>query len=374
MKYFSKLLLLIASFIYSSAFGGEFVGAGSTFGEPVITKWATSFQPSSKLILKYEGIGSGAGVEKLFKDNVDFAASDEPLPPDELEQRGLVQFPYIIGAIVPVINLKDIKSNELQLTGQLLADIYLGNIRKWNDPKIVAINPNLKLPDLAITPVYRKDSSGSTFVFTYFLNQTSSEWKQKIGATKKPALTLGIAEEGTKGVLTKVSQELGAIGYVEYGRARKANLVIPKIQNRDGNFVEVNTKTVYFAARMGNWGSGTKNYVLLTHQAGAESWPLTTASFILIKTNLKDEQRVERIKSALELFNYSFRKGVAISESLDYVKVPDEFIRKIVFEWRFIKGPDNKSVWTTQGSSSEVKKIQNVLASKCSLALTLTLV
>jgi phosphate transport system substrate-binding protein len=341
-----KLLILFVLCYSLSGFCVDFKGAGSDFADSVIEKWATNFKNSSNSQLKYDAVGSGAGVERLFKDGTDFAISDEPIGPEELEKNGVIQFPYAIGAIAPFVNFQNRNIRRLNLTGDILADIYLGRITNWNDPAIRKINPGVQLPDVPITPIYRKDPVGASFIFSYYLSHVSTEWKEKVGYGKKVSWPVGKGVEGTKDILTAVAQTTGAIGYFEYNRARGLDLTSPYLMNKDGNFVPVNTKTILYAGKMGNWGSATRNYVILINQGGVDSWPLTMASYAILKTSPKDEAKIERERTALDFFYYALQKGAPIAESAGYIRVPEEFMRKIFFEWRLIRGPNNKPIWS----------------------------
>lgn len=323
----------------------DFKGAGSDFAEKVIDRWASNFKTSDNATLKYDAIGSGAGVEKLFKDQADFAISDEPIDPLELEQRGVVQFPYVIGAIAPFVNFKNNNIRRLNLTGEVLADIYLGKITQWNDATIRKLNPGVQLPDVPITPIYRKEPVGASFIFSYYLSQVSPEWRTKVGFGKKVPWPAGKGAEGTKDVLTAIAQTTGAIGYLEYSRAKGLDLTSPHLLNKDGNYVQVNTKTILYAAKMGNWGAATRNYVILINQGGVDSWPLTMASYAILRKSPKDDSHIERLKSTLDFFYYALQKGAPVAETAGYVRVPEEFMRKIFFEWRLIKS-GNKPIWT----------------------------
>jgi phosphate transport system substrate-binding protein len=257
-------------------------GAGATFPYPIYAKWAQVYAEKTGFRLNYQSIGSGGGIAQIQAKTVDFGASDMPLNPADLEKAGLIQFPMVMGGVVPVIKVPGLEAGQLKLDGKLLADIYLGNITKWNDPAITALNSGLKLPDLAIVPVYRADGSGTTFIFTHFLSEVSPQWKDKVGENTSVQFPGGIAGKGNEGVAAMTSRTVGAIGYVEYAYAKQNSLTYTLLRNRDGAFVSPTSAAFRAAAANADWSKTQDFYLLLTNQPGKDSWPITGATFILL--------------------------------------------------------------------------------------------
>lgn len=303
-------------------------GAGATFPASVYAKWSEVYRGETKIGLNYQAIGSGGGIKQIQARTVNFGATDKPLSAQELDKAGLYQFPTVIGGVVPVLNVQGLAPGQLKLTGPLLADIFLGDVKKWNDPRIAAANPGVPLPDQAITVVHRSDGSGTTFLFTSYLSGVSPAWKQRVGASDAVAWPTGLAGKGNDGVSAFVKQTAGSIGYVEYVYAKQNNSAYALMQNRDGQFVSPNAASFAAAAEGADWANAPGNYLLLVDQPGANSWPITGASFILVH---KDQQNAEVGKGVLRFFDWAFQKGDQAAAELDYVPLPatvKDMIRK----------------------------------------------
>jgi phosphate transport system substrate-binding protein len=316
-------------------------GAGATFPYPIYAKWAEAYKAKAGVSMNYQSIGSGGGIKQIQAKTVDFGASDAPLKPDELEKSGLVQFPMIMGGIVPVVNVKGIEPGQLKLTGSLVADIYLGKITKWNDKALTALNPSLKLPDQAIAPVYRSDGSGTTFNFTDYLAKVSPEWKDKIGVNASVQFPVGLGGKGNEGVAAFTSRTDGAIGYVEYAYAKQNKLTYASMQNKDGNFVQPTIASFQAAAANADWTKAPGYYLILTDQPGKDSWPITASSFILM---YKKQDKPEVAKSALEFFKWSYENGQKMAEDLDYIPMPDSVVKLVETTWKQIADASGKPI------------------------------
>jgi len=295
------------------------------------------------LKMNYQSIGSGGGIKQITAKTVDFGASDMPLKPADLEKDGLTQFPMVMGGVVPVINVPGITAGELKLDGKVLADIYLGNITKWNDPAIAALNSGLKLPDLAIAPVYRSDGSGTTFIFTHYLSEVSPEWKDKVGENTSVQFPSGIGGKGNEGVSAMASRTVGAIGYVEYAYAKQNKLTYALLRNKDGEFVSPASAAFRAAAANADWSKTQDFYLLLTNQPGKESWPITGATFILLH---KQQSKPEVAREVINFFDWAYLNGGKLADDLDYVPMPENVVKLVEQSWQQIKSPDGKPVWT----------------------------
>jgi phosphate transport system substrate-binding protein len=329
------------------AHAAEISGAGATFPYPIYAKWAEAYAAKTGLKMNYQSIGSGGGIKQITAKTVDFGASDMPLKPADLEKEGLTQFPMVMGGVVPVINVPGITAGQLKLDGQLLADIYLGKITKWNDPAIAALNSGLKLPDLAIAPVYRSDGSGTTFIFTHYLSEVSSEWKDKVGENTSVQFPSGIGGKGNEGVSAMASRTLGAIGYVEYAYAKQNKLTYALLRNKDGQFVSPDSAAFRAAAANADWSKAQDFYLLLTNQPGRESWPITGATFILLH---KQQNKSEVAREVINFFDWAYLNGGKLADELDYVPMPENVVKLVEQNWQQIKGPDGKPVWTGRSS------------------------
>ena len=318
-------------------------GAGATFPYPVYAKWADAYKKETNVGLNYQSIGSGGGIKQIKAKTVTFGATDMPLKAEELEKDGLVQWPQIMGGVVPVINLPGIQPGAIKLNGPVLGSIYLGEIKRWNDEKIAALNPGTTLPNTAIAPVYRSDGSGTTFLFTHYLSKANQTFGKQIGANSAVQWPAGIGAKGNEGVANMVRQTQGAIGYVEYAYAKQTNIPHAAMQNRDGQVVEPKTETFQAAAANADW-AGTPGYgVILTDQPGAQSWPITGASFILMPKAPKDPATAE---AALKFFSWAFRQGDDLANALDYVPMPDHVVALVEKTWAEQITAGDKPIWT----------------------------
>lgn len=318
-------------------------GAGATFPYPIYSKWADSYQKNSNVGLNYQSIGSGGGIKQIKAKTVDFGASDMPLKEEELKEAGLVQFPVIMGGVVPVINLKDVTPGQLKLTGSVLADIYLGKITNWNAPEIAKLNPELKLPNTAITVVHRADGSGTSFLWTDYLSKVSAEFKDKVGAGTAVKWPAGVGGKGNEGVAANVQRIDGAVGYVEYAYAKANKIPHAQLQNREGQFVQPTQASFQAAAASADW-AGTPGFgVVLTNQAGATSWPITGASFILMHAAQAD---ADKAKAVLAFFDWSYKNGGQMASELDYVPMPEAVVAQVQQAWKnLIKDGSGKAIW-----------------------------
>ena len=334
------LLLLLASSVVSAA---DLTGAGATFPYPIYAKWAEAYKAATGIGLNYQSIGSGGGIKQIKARTVDFGASDMPLKPEELEKEGLMQFPAIIGGVVPIVNVDGVAPGQMRLTSDVVANIHLGRIKNWNDPAIAALNPELKLPALAITVVHRADGSGTTFIWTNYLSKANADFKNTVGegtAVKWPA---GIGGKGNEGVAAQVQRIKGAFGYVEYAYAKKNKIAHAQLKNRDGNFIQPSDDTFKAAAAGADWANAPGMYLLLTYQAGRDSWPATGASFIIMHKQQADALTGRAI---LKFFDWSWKNGAKMSEELEYVHLPQSVIKLNQDSWkRDIKDSVNNSIW-----------------------------
>jgi len=316
-------------------------GAGATFPYPIYSKWAEAYRAKTGVGLNYQSIGSGGGIKQILARTVDFGASDAPLEPAQLEKDSLVQFPMVMGGVVPVVNIEGIKPGALRLSGAVLADIYLGKISKWNAPAIAALNPGVKLPDQDITVVARSDGSGTTFIFTNYLSKLSAEWKDKAGNNTSVKWPAGVSGKGNEGVAAYVQRLPGSIGYVEYAYALQNKMAYALLQNKDGNFVAPDDKTFRAAAANAQWDKAPGFYLLLTDQPGKESWPITGATFILMH---KKQDKPENAAIALKFFDWAYEAGDKLALDLDYVPMPDSVVKLVKAEWKKIQDPAGKPV------------------------------
>ena len=305
-------------------------GAGATFPYPIYAKWADAYKKETGNGLNYQSIGSGGGIKQIQAKTVTFGASDMPLQKAELDKSGLIQFPTVIGGNVPVANLDGVKSGDLKLDGATLANIFLGKIKTWNDPAIVKLNPNAKLPNQAIVVVHRSDGSGTTFIWTDYLSKVSPEWKEKVGANTAVEWPTGIGAKGNEGVANNVSQTKGSIGYVEYAYAKQNNMTTMNMVNKAGKTVSPSAAAFQAAAASADW-NGTPGFaVILTDEPGAASWPIAGATFILIH---KDPQDKAAASEALKFFAWAYDKGDKMASDLDYVPMPDSVVASIKNVW-----------------------------------------
>jgi phosphate transport system substrate-binding protein len=322
-------------------------GAGATFPYPIYAKWAGAYKTKTGVGLNYQSIGSGGGIKQIEAKTVDFGASDKPLQPAELDKYGLMQFPMVMGGVVPVVNVPGIGAGQLKLSGALLADIYLGKVKKWNDPAIARLNRGVNLPARAITVVHRSDGSGTTFIFTHYLSQVSSGWKSKVGEDASVSWPTGVGGKGNEGVASYAQRIPGAIGYVEYAYALQNKLAFVLMQNRAGKFVAPSSASFQAAAAGADWHSAPGFYLLLTNQPGNDSWPITGASFILM---YKKQDKPATAKQVLEFFDWAYQNGDAMADSLDYVPMPDSVVKLVEETWaKQITDMSGRAVWTGMG-------------------------
>jgi phosphate transport system substrate-binding protein len=320
-------------------------GAGATFPYPIYAKWADTYKKETGVGLNYQSIGSGGGIKQIVARTVTFGATDAPLTGEELDKNGLMQFPMVMGGIVPVVNLEGVKAGDLVLDGPTLAKIFLGEIKTWDDPALKKLNPNVKLPSTAIAVVHRSDGSGTTFNFAYYLAQVSDEWKSKVGYNTSVEWPVGIGAKGNEGVSNNVAQTKGSIGYVEYAYALQNKLVYTKMVNKDGKIVSPTSEAFQAAAANADWNSVPGYGVILANQPGAASWPMTAATFILIPRQPPDAAAAT---TALKFFAWAFANGGKMAEELDYVPMPAEVVKQIKEMWaKSITGSDGKPLHVT---------------------------
>jgi phosphate transport system substrate-binding protein len=324
----SKILALLFAFLTLTAQAAEITGAGATFPYPIYAKWAEAYHKATGNTLNYQSIGSSGGIRQINNKTVAFGASDAPVKGEDLDKLGQVQFPAIIGGTVPVINLDGFKAGELRITGPVMAEVFMGNITKWNDAKLQALNPGKNLPNLNITVVHRADGSGTTFNWTDYLTNVSPEWEKRVGrgaAVKWPA-TSSVGGKGNEGVAANVSRVKGAIGYVEYAYVKKNNMTYMKLQNKSGNFVDPDDATFAAAAAGADWFSIPGMGLSIVNQGGKDTWPVTTASFIIM---YKDPADKKASAEAIKFFDWSFKNGAKLSAELDYVHLPESLQNQI---------------------------------------------
>lgn len=322
----------------------DITGAGASFPQPIYVQWAQGFQTATGGRVNYQSIGSSGGVKQITAKTVQFGASDSPLSAEELNKQGLIQFPTVIGGVVPVVNVEGIKPGELKLTGEVLAEIYLGKITKWNDAKIKALNPNLALPDAAITTVFRSDGSGTSFIFTTYLSQVSPQWKDSVGAAntvKWPTASSGAAGKGNEGVATYVNRVKNAIGYVEYAYAKQNQMSHVQMQNQAGQFVQPSQESFAAAADV-DWQSVPGFSLVLTNQPAEKAWPLAAATFILVH---KQADNVEQAKAVLSFFDWAYQNGDEAATKLDYVPLPAPVKDLVRQEWKKVTDAQGQAVY-----------------------------
>ena len=326
-----------------SAHAVDITGAGATFPFPIYAKWAEAYKQKTGTGMNYQSIGSGAGIKQIQAKTFDFGATDAPLKGDELAKAGLVQFPAIIGGVVPVVNLEGIKPGEVKLTGTVLADIYFGKLKKWNEKAIADLNPGVKLPDENITVVRRSDGSGTTFLWTDELSKVSPEWKEKVGSSTAVAWPEGVGGKGNEGVASYVQRIKGAIGYVEYAYAKKNKMIHVAVRNKDGVFVQPDDSAFQAAAGYADWKSQPGFHQILTEQPGKTSWPITGASFILMPAKSDKPASTQEV---MKFFDWALKNGQKMAEDLDYVPLPESVVKLINDEWRAqVKDAGGKALW-----------------------------
>jgi len=314
----------------TSAFAADITGAGSTFIFPVLSKWADAYKKESGDGVNYQSIGSGAGIKQIQAKTVTFGATDMPLKVDQLEKDGLAQWPMIMGAIVPVVNIEGVKAGDMTLDGEALAGIYSGKITKWDDPAIKKLNPKLSLPSTAIAVVHRADGSGTTFNFTDYLSKVSADWKSKVGSGTAVEWPVGVGAKGNEGVSGNIGQTKDSIGYVEYAYAKQNKLTYTKLVNKAGKTVDPTMEAFKAAAANADWTHAPGYYLILTDQPGDKSWPIVASTFVLMHKEPADKAASAE---AVKFFKFSFEKGTKMAEELDYIPMPDSVIKLIEKTW-----------------------------------------
>lgn len=333
MKLMMRVLMtgVLAAGVSAAWANQEATGAGASFPAPLYAKWAADYNKATGIKINYQSVGSGAGLRQVEAKTVDFGASDMPLKGADLEKKGLVQFPTVVGGVVPVVNIKGIKPGQLKLDGNTLANIYLGKITQWDDAAIQALNPGLKLPKAAIAPVRRSDASGTSFVFTNYLSKVSSDWKTTVGEGTVVNWPTGLGGKGNEGVAAFVGRLPNAIGYVEYAYVKQSRLAYVQLQNADKQFVSPSDDSFRAAAAGAEWPKDF--YLILTNQPGKASWPITGATFILMN---KTQEKADRATTSLQFFNWAYSQGDKAALALDYVPMPDTVKTRITQSWSAI--------------------------------------
>jgi len=343
-KFLSAALVAAgAAAAFTSAVAVDITGAGATFPYPIYAKWAEEYKKATGNGLNYQSIGSGGGIKQIKAKTVDFGASDMPLKAEELEADGLMQFPAIMGGVVPVVNLDGIAPGQLKLTGPVVADIYLGKVTKWNANEIASLNPGVKLPATDITVVHRADGSGTSFLFTDYLSKVNADFKAKVGSGTVVKWPVGVGGKGNEGVAANVQRIKNSIGYVEYAYAKKNKMGYVQLKNRDGQFVQPDDDNFKAAAAGADWAKTPGFAVVLTDQPGKNSWPITGASFILMH---KVQVDAAKGKEVLKFFDWAYKNGGAMAADLDYVAMPTSVIKLVQDAWKSqLKDSSGKVLW-----------------------------
>ena len=335
--------LALAAAFASTAAANDVTGAGATFVFPVMSKWSADYAKTAGKQVNYQSIGSGGGIAQIKAGTVDFGSTDAPMKPEELAKYGLAQFPSVIGGVVPVLNVAGVQSGALKLDGPLLADIFLGKVTMWNDPRIVALNGGVNLPAQKITVVRRSDGSGTTFNFVNYLSKVSPEWKSSVGEGNSVRWPVGIGGKGNEGVSAYVQRIKGSIGYVEYAYAKRNKMTYAAVQNRDGAFVQPDDAAFQAAAAGADWKNAPGFGAILTDQPGKASWPITGASFILMHTKQEKPQSGAEV---LKFFDWAFRNGQKMAEEFDYVPLPPALVAQIEETWKMqLKDTGGAALW-----------------------------
>lgn len=340
MTFFKKIALCaaLAAFSGAPAMAEDVTGAGSSFVAPVLSKWSAAYGAKAATKVSYQSVGSSAGIQQIKAATVDFGASDAPLKPEELKKAGLVQFPLVIGGIVPVINVEGVKSGEVKFTGPLLADIFLGKVKMWNDPAIVKLNPDVKLPATGISVVHRTDGSGTTFNWVNYLSKVSPEWRDKVGEGTAVAWPTGVGGKGNEGVAALVLQTRNSIGYVEYAYVLQKSqafgqnkLVFGLVQNKAGKFVTPNAASFKAAAASADWAKASDFYLIMTDAPGDDAYPIAATAFVLM---YRTPRNPGRSKAAWNFFRWALENGQQIASDLDYVSLPPSLVTQIEAYWK----------------------------------------
>ncbi|MGB6053613.1 MAG: phosphate ABC transporter substrate-binding protein PstS [Burkholderiaceae bacterium] len=339
----SAALAALATAAFATAHAADITGAGATFPYPIYAKWAEAYKKATNVGLNYQSIGSGGGIKQIKAKTVDFGASDMPLKAEELDKEGLMQFPAIMGGVVPIVNLEGVAPGQLKLTGDALAGIYLGKITKWNAPEIAGLNPDVKLPAADITVVHRADGSGTSFVFTDYLSKANAEFKTTVGAGTAVKWPVGVGGKGNEGVAANVQRIKNSIGYVEYAYAKKNQIAHTQLKNRDGQLVQPDEASFKAAAAGADWAKTPGFALVLTDQPGKASWPMTSASFILMH---KSQADAAKAKEVLKFFDWSYKNGGQMASELDYVAMPPEVVKLVQDAWKKeLTDSAGKAVW-----------------------------
>ncbi|KWV14706.1 phosphate ABC transporter substrate-binding protein PstS [Xanthomonas translucens] len=320
---------VVASFVFA-ANAADVTGAGASFIYPVMSKWSADYNTATGKKVNYQSIGSGGGIAQIKAATVDFGSSDAPLKPDELAASGLAQFPSVIGGVVPVVNVQGIAPGALKLDGKTLADIFLGKVKTWNDPAIVALNPGAKLPDAKITVVHRSDGSGTSFNFTNYLSKVNPDWKSKVGEGTAVQWPVGIGGKGNEGVAAYVKQIKGGIGYVELSYALQNKMAYTAMKNAAGKFVQPSDESFAAAAASADWANAKDFYMVMTNAPGEAAWPITATNFILVH---KQPKNPASAKATKDFFKWVYANGDAQAKQLDYVPLPDALVKQIDAYW-----------------------------------------
>ena len=340
----SAIRVLVAGVVAAGAFSSAFAqqeatGAGASFPAPLYSKWASDYNKATGVKINYQSVGSGAGLRQIEAKTVDFGASDAPLKDEDLNKKGLVQFPTVIGGVVPVVNIKGIAPGQIKLSGQVLGDIYLGKISNWSDPAIKALNPGVALPDASIAPVRRADGSGTSFIFTNYLSKVNAEWKSKVGEGTAVNWPTGAGGKGNEGVAAFVGRLPNSIGYVEYAYVKQNKMTYVQMQNAEGQFVSPDDSAFKAAAAGADWAKSF--YQILTNQPGKESWPITGATFILMQ---KAQEKPVQAATSLKFFEWAYKAGDKTASDLDYVPMPDSVKETILKSWTAIQDTSGKAI------------------------------
>lgn len=340
----SAIRVLVAGVVAAGAFSSAFAqqeatGAGASFPAPLYSKWASDYNKATGVKINYQSVGSGAGLRQIEAKTVDFGASDAPLKDEDLNKKGLVQFPTVIGGVVPVVNIKGIAPGQIRLSGQVLGDIYLGKVSNWSDPAIKALNPGVALPDASIAPVRRADGSGTSFIFTNYLSKVNAEWKSKVGEGTAVNWPTGAGGKGNEGVAAFVGRLPNSIGYVEYAYVKQNKMTYVQMQNADGQFVSPDDSAFKAAAAGADWAKSF--YQILTNQPGKESWPITGATFILMQ---KSQEKPVQAATSLKFFEWAYKTGDKTASDLDYVPMPDSVKETILKSWTAIQDTSGKAI------------------------------
>jgi phosphate transport system substrate-binding protein len=340
MRKFSRLAIIV---VLATAFGGsahavDITGAGSTFVYPILSKWSADYSAVKSTKVIYQSVGSGSGLTQIRNATVDFGASDAPMKTAELAKFGMGQFPLVIGGIVPVVNIDGVKPGEMRFTGPLLADIFLGKVKNWNDPAVVKLNPDLKLPNAAIKVVHRSDGSGTTFNWVNYLSKASQEWRDKIGEGTSVEWPIGLGGKGNEGVAAFVSQTTNSIGYVEYAHVVYNKMTYGLVQNKAGKFIKPDAASFQAAAVSADWGKAQDFYLIMTDAPGEAAYPIAATVYVIMYKNPKDPARS---KAALEFFRWALEKGQKQADGLGYVPLPDSLVQQIDAYWKSQFAPMN---------------------------------